>query len=353
MKSSRRADRLITTPHRSFPSLLAAALLVIGCSGDAGLLGPSANGESSPRSPGSSSPPVVPVATGNAIAGARMWVDPLSRARRTADGWRATRPRDAEQMDKIAAQPQAIWFGDWNTDVARDVADLTTTITARGALPVYVAYNIPQRDCGGYSGGNGVTPARYGAWIGALAAGLAGRRAVVVLEPDALASIECLRPEDQRTRLDLLRSAITTLTAAGALVYVDAGNAEWLSAATMAQRLSAIGVESAAGFALNVSNFLTTEASIRYGQQLSALVNGKHFLIDTSRNGLGGNGDWCNPDGRALGARPTTTATGSSLVDALLWIKSPGESDGTCHGGPAAGEWMPEYALGLAQRASY
>jgi endoglucanase len=33
-------------------------------------------------------------------------------------------------------------------------------------------------------------------------------------------------------------------------------------------------------------------------------------------------------------------------------VKPPGESDGECNGGPAAGRWWPEYALGLAQRAS-
>ncbi|MYV59291.1 endoglucanase, partial [Streptomyces sp. SID4931] len=43
-----------------------------------------------------------------------------------------------------------------------------------------------------------------------------------------------------------------------------------------------------------------------------------------------------------------TTQTGDELVDAYLWIKRPGESDGDCKGGPKAGDWWPEYALGLA-----
>ena len=37
---------------------------------------------------------------------------------------------------------------------------------------------------------------------------------------------------------------------------------------------------------------------------------------------------------------------------AYLWVKRPGESDGPCNGGPSAGQWWPEYALGLAQRQS-
>ncbi|GFH79734.1 hypothetical protein Sgou_44040 [Streptomyces gougerotii] len=82
----------------------------------------------------------------------------------------------------------------------------------------------------------------------------------------------------------------------------------------------------------------------------------KPFVVDTSRNGNGPftDGDpaerWCNPPGRALGEAPTTR-TGDDLVDAYLWIKRPGESDGECKGGPKAGQWWPEYALGLAKAA--
>ena len=64
-----------------------------------------------------------------------------------------------------------------------------------------------------------------------------------------------------------------------------------------------------------------------------------HFVVDTSRNGLGpwtppadhppgDPQDWCNPD-RGLGLRPTS-ATSSPIIDAYLWVKIPGESDGEC-----------------------
>ncbi|MYR13850.1 endoglucanase, partial [Streptomyces sp. SID724] len=49
---------------------------------------------------------------------------------------------------------------------------------------------------------------------------------------------------------------------------------------------------------------------------------------------------------------PPTTDTGDDRLDAYLWIKRPGDSDGTCRGGPPAGDWWPEYALGLARRAA-
>lgn len=39
-------------------------------------------------------------------------------------------------------------------------------------------------------------------------------------------------------------------------------------------------------------------------------------------------GDWCNVKNTGFGARPTTD-TGDELVDAFVWIKPGGESDGT------------------------
>ena len=101
----------------------------------------------------------------------------------------------------------------------------------------------------------------------------------------------------------------------------------------------------------------------------------KHFVTDTSRNGqgpwtppahpAGDPQDWCNPPGRGLGLRPTAN-TGVALVDAYLWVKIPGESDGQCNRwapsgspdpvrgimDPAAGQWFPDMALELAHNAN-
>lgn len=100
-----------------------------------------------------------------------------------------------------------------------------------------------------------------------------------------------------------------------------------------------------------------------------------HAVIDTSRNGQGpwtapadhpaGDAqEWCNPPDRGLGPRPTTS-TGDPYVDAYLWVKIPGESDGQCfrwapesgidpvrgYPGPAAGAWFPQMALELVHHA--
>ena len=353
---------------RSFPAFSRAALAPVALSSLVALAACSGDGSSivSPTSETSASrgrkvdtavtPAPVPTTPSGAISafvGALFYVDPNSNAKKTADAWRLTRPADATQMDKVAAGATARWMGNWNTNIQAEVDAAVTSITGTGALPLFVAYNIPQRDCGGLSGSSSTTVDGYKTWVTAFANGIGTRKAAVVLEPDALAMMDCLNAADQQTRLDLIKYAVQTFAAKGNVsVYIDAGHPGWRSASTMASRLASAGIAMAQGFSLNVSNFLFTSDNVTYGSQISALAGGKHFVVDTGRNGLGPTADyqWCNPAGRALGPRPTT-ATGNALVDAFLWIKTPGESDGACNGNPAAGAWMADYALGLATRS--
>ena len=215
-----------------------------------------------------------------------------------------------------------------------------------------------------------------------------------------------------------------------ALVYLDAGHSAWHSVGDMAQRLDQAGVRDVQGFSLNVSNYQATPQLRSYATWVSKCLyyannpadGGSHLgrygdcasqyypaspddfstwplsdawyaehvdqaanppsgpgdlahaVLDTSRNGRGpwtptaGYPDpqtWCNPPGRGLGARPTAR-TGDPLIDAYLWIKTPGQSDGQCNRGiagsttdpewgdrqdPAAGAWFPRQALQLARLA--
>ena len=284
-------------------------------------------------------------ATPNPLAGEKLFVDPASNARRQADQWRGKRPEDARALDVIAQQPQAFWINEWAGNPKSAVSRIVSQVGRVDALPVLVAYNIPNRDCGLHSAGGAKDGAAYKRWIREFAAGLSGKSSVVVLEPDALAG-KCANAE----RTDLMRDAVQVLKSAGAAVYIDAGNPNWIPAPEMSNRLKLAGVGIADGFALNVSNFYRNGENIAYGEKISKLIGGKHFIIDTSRNGNGSpNGEWCNPGGRALGSAPTAE-TGHRLVDAFLWIKRPGESDGACSGGPNAGKFWGDYALQLAQR---
>jgi endoglucanase len=288
-----------------------------------------------------------------------LYVDPNSNAARDSAALATSDPLSSAALSKIATHSQADWFGDWIPvdQVAARVAARVTTITNAGDYPVLVTYDIPERDCHGYSGGGATSPDAFRAWIRAFKAGIGTRHAAVIVEPDALAQLGCLAAADQQTRLDLIKFAAQTIAAGGSVaVYLDAGNAGWIPASTMGDRLAKAGVTYARGFSLNVSSFDWTADEIKYGRQIAPLVGWKRFVIDTSRNGLGPapatNDSWCNPSGRALGPAPTAE-TGDTIVDAELWIKRPGESDGTCNGGPAAGTWWRDYAVGLATRASW
>lgn len=94
-------------------------------------------------------------------------------------------------------------------------------------------------------------------------------------------------------------------------------------------------------------------------------------IIDTGRNGVTGLrkewGHWCNVKGAGFGVRPTGS-TGNTLVDAFVWVKPGGESDGTSDSSatrydsfcgmedayqpsPEAGQWHQEYFEMLVKNA--
>jgi endoglucanase len=312
-----------------------------------------------PPPPPAAPPPPPPSAVDNPFAGEKFYVNPDSNARRTADQWYAQgRTSDAQQMEKIAQSPDIFYFSEWTQNApggtSAHVDRQTDQIISAGALPVYGVYAVPHRDCGAYSSGGFTSGAQYRTWIDDIVAGLQGRKAVFVVEPDGIASTNCLSSTQLQERFDLIHYAVNKIEGAGSYAYIDASNC-FAPNDFIASRLNSAGIADATGFARNVSNFCWTSEEIADGTYISQRVGGKHFIIDTSRNGLGpyqGANNWCNPPERALGPKPTAS-TNNSLVDAFYWLKRPGESDGSCNGYPGAGTWMSEYALGLAQRAAY
>ena len=264
-------------------------------------------------------------------------------------------PKEQKLLAKLAQQPTAVWIAGPARTVRESVSHEVSGARDRGAVSTLVAYNIPLRDCGSHSASGELVDAdSYRNWVGEFVEGLGDERAIIIVEPDAIAQWNCLSASEQVERAELLRFAVERLAKQGSWVYLDAGHAGWLDPRDAADRLAASGVEKATGFALNVSAFNNTSREIAYGTEISANLGSKTpFVVDSSRNGGSVEpGDWCNPDGAALG-QPPTLDTGSELVDALLWVKTPGNSDGPCNGGPRAGEWFMDYALTLARRADW
>ncbi|WP_188189845.1 glycoside hydrolase family 6 protein [Nonomuraea sp. SYSU D8015] len=333
----------------------------------------------------------------------RFYVQPDTEAAQQARTWSVQgRTADAALMRALSEVPAAIWLaGGEPADVSRTVREAVTRAARQRTVPVFVTNNIPARDC--WNGGAPNAEA-YRAWIDAVAEGIGNRSAVVALEPSGLArmpgSPECPQGGQAAAtqRYSDLSYAVEALTGLGSTaVYLDGGLAGWPGFTQMADRLVNAGAVRADGFYVNVVGYRTTEQSLTYASQLSKCVYLRaaartascaagnlaavpddapglpHFVVDTSRNGTGewqppagrfpAPDEWCNPPGRGAGARPTTD-TRNSLADALLWLNSPGFSNGQCTRGtsgpadpaygivtPAAGQWWPDQALERARNA--
>lgn len=311
-----------------------------------------------PESPAGqpSSRPADPVA--GPFADLDLYHHPKTQAQEWLRGNPGDRRRDLIGP-RIAQVPVGLWFTTYDPGAIRSrVRAVTAAAEAQGRLPVLVPYAIPHRDCGGASGGGAPSHGAYDGWMREFAAGLGGGPVAVVLEPDSLAMAGCL-PADVRTaRLASLARAARVLKAANARarVYFDAGSSGWHPAAEMAGVLRAAGaVEHGDGVFTNVSQYHRTEDEAAYARAvLAALGAPPHHgaVVDTGRNGNGplepGPDAWCDPPGRAVG-QPPTTGTGAERIDAYLWVKPPGESDG-CRGLPGA--FSAEYAYELVSGGS-
>lgn len=255
--------------------------------------------------------------------------------------------------DYLAQQPTAYWLTperDAIGEVGERVMGLASEARAQDATLALVVYGLPERDCGNHSAG-GLDPADYPVWIDEIAAALATAsdvHTVIVLEPDSLSlATECGNLDD---RVPQLRAAIAALQRTDSWIYLDGGHSSWHPAAVQADLLRAVGLDGVRGFSLNVSNFNWSVDEFDYAHAVAKALGGDaHALIDTSRNGAGSDGQWCNPPERLVGEASGTL--GDGVVDTNLWIKPPGESDGPCNGGPAAGSWWPAAAVELTREA--
>ncbi len=296
-------------------------------------------------------PTAVPVVRGNPFADAAPFLDEYTSVADAAHA--VTGPRaDVQLLERLAEVPTASWLLPEAYPVGAvgaHVESLVFSAQKQGTIAVFVVYGVPGRDCIDSHSSGGTTAADYPTWIREIS-DAAGHGSVVILEPDALASLGSCSGDEER--VTLLRDAVEVLSQ-GPVTYVDAGHSRWQSSATMISRLRQVGVEKVRGFALNVANYGAESAERAYGSAVSQALGGSHFVVDTGRAGGAGPGrGWCNPAGQAVGALPGRVDDGSAM-DARLWVKPPGESDGECGGGPAAGQFWAERALELVRAAGW
>ena len=298
-------------------------------------------------------------APGNPTDGARFFVDPDSKV-----AWAA---RQHPGLSVIANQPGASRYGTFTgADPAIAVNRYLIRADAQqpGTVPMLATYKIVDGHCGNWTPTAGDV-ADYHNFITSLAQGIGSHPAVMFLEADSLITIGCLSPQGIDVRMGELNFAIDTLNALcpHIVIYLDAGAADALSASHAAALLRQAGVAKIQGFFLNSTHFDWTSTEIAYGEQVSRLTGGKHFIINTGSGGRGplvpadrvrnGNEVLCNPAGRGLGPKPTTN-TGYLNVDAFEWMMDPGESGGQCvPGAPPTGDYWAAYGLMLIHNADY
>ncbi|RKO93381.1 1, 4-beta cellobiohydrolase [Blyttiomyces helicus] len=304
---------------------------------------------------------------------------------------------------------------------------------ATAANPVviqFVVYDLPGRDCHALAS-NGEIPVgginTYKAdYIDVFAASIKANispnvRVVLIIEPDSLPNIatNLATPAcaaSQEGYYEGVSYALSQLSLPGVWMYIDIGHSGWLGWPDNQQAIVPVLQQAINGaISINpntaVTGFATNTANVDpfYGGGLPPahqfpLVNGCYdynccldenmyttamagvfgennlptrFITDTGRAGQADIrqiwGSWCNVKGAGIGARPQ--ANPAPQMDAWVWIKPPGASDGASgpvgapgvdgfcvpsnpngidamSGAPHAGLWFHELFVSLVQNAN-
>jgi len=325
-------------------------------------------------------------------------------------------PEMATTIRKVEQYPTALWL-DTIARVAElpgwlDQAKQQQAQSGQPTLSVIVLCNLPNRDCAANASAGELAVEAGGEeryrkeFVDPIAAQFAARPdqpIVAIVEPDSLANLATnLAVPKCAASVDAYRHsiiyAIQRFQLPNVSIYLDAAHAGWLGWDVNRERMAVVfrkllqeagGYHMIRGFATNVSNFThlynrdgaalaLTNPCLNELQYVKMLANtlsdygikGKGFIIDTSRNGKGGIrkswGSWCNVKGAGLGERPRAEPVRG--IDAYLWIKPPGESDGVSDptqprfdgmcagrdalaGAPQAGKWFDAYFVDLVRNA--
>ncbi|KAL4868340.1 hypothetical protein BDV12DRAFT_209296 [Aspergillus spectabilis] len=367
-------------------------------------------------SPTSSGPAVT--ASGNPFEGYQQYANPYYSSEVISLAVPSMTGSLAEQATHAAEIPSFHWMD--RTAKVPSMGEYLANIKEQndaGAEPpiagIFVVYNLPDRDCAALASNGELAIAdggveKYKEYIDSIREHVvqySDQNIILVIEPDSLANLvtnlgvaKCANA--QAAYLECTNYAVTQLDLPNVSMYLDAGHAGWLgwpaNIGPAAQLYASVYQNASSpaalrGLATNVANYnafdidtcpsYTAQNAVcdekgyinSFAPQLSAAGWDAHFIVDTGRNGKQPTGqiewgDWCNAKGTGFGVRPTTD-TGDELVDAFVWIKPGGESDGTsdqsaerydAHCGasaalqpaPEAGTWFQAYFEQLVANAN-
>ncbi|KAG9081901.1 hypothetical protein FRC06_005336 [Ceratobasidium sp. 370] len=272
----------------------------------------------------------------------------------------------AAKVAKLTSVSTAIWIADRASvssisTYLQDASNIQIESQRKLIVPL-VVYDLPDRDCsagasaGEFSSANG-GEGKYQEFITAVAAQLKsfpGIATAIVLEPDSIGNMVSNQgiPFCATATPVQKRSLAYAISVLGVLpnvsIYLDGAHATWLGwPDSLGPTAKVVGDIYAAakqlnpkalvrGISTDVSNYNGLDQEITYHTNLASYLNQvgypAHFVVDQGRSGnqnvTRSGSDWCNFKYAGLGPRPTANTT-SPLLDAVLWIKPPGESDGS------------------------
>ncbi len=281
-----------------------------------------------------------------------------------------TLARQVALLATIARQPEEARFspesgGGGPGAVARQVnLFLCHTMQADpGTVPVITTYFLYQH---GYCESANTILAyrsRFERQVDEFAQALGDHPAVVLMELDAIGASRCMSHTGALSAWedDISYEIGKVAALPHTVAYLEAGYPDGNPPGYTAQVFNAVGGDRLRGFLDNDGHNEWTIDAVRWGRQVSRLTHDVPFVVDTATNGQGpllnpdpvhqGIEDLCNAPGRGLGP-PPSTQTGLAGVDAFLWAGVPGNSAGSCHGGPRPGVFWTAQAAALAARAN-
>jgi endoglucanase len=314
---------------------------------------------------------------GNPLAGMRwgIYEGPID------DVWPAysgAHGRNKQLLGKIALRPRAVWDGFWDGN-PKGTAQESVSDSTQGDPNVLTQVAIfrlsPWESCSGsWSAAN---QAGYKAWIRGYAAGIGSARVALILQPDLPFAV-CVSSGVPEQLISYAAKVFNSLP--HTTVYIDAGSFAWYQPALIARMLERSGIGHSRGFALDVTQYGSTDQELQWGAQINRALGAagardKHFVINTDENGtpylagqIPGGGARSNYTPRCshpgqhlcqrLGIPPTTDVanrrwrlsgvdrrTAAAQVDAYMWLGRPWMVN--------AGPFSLRYALTLGANGLY
>ncbi|TMW61481.1 hypothetical protein Poli38472_012672 [Pythium oligandrum] len=271
-------------------------------------------------------------------------------------------PELKDAIDVVQQYGSVPWYTD-NQGVAdqQKVIDTLKGCDPNTKIPI-VVYGIPNKDCEANYSNKGINKSEqdYQAFIVRLTAAFPSQNMIYIVEPDAMGLLADSKCAQDNMYGDRVRYAINELSKnPSAELYLDVG---YWTLANDAQRKKIVDAVNAVwtpgsklkGIALNTSNYQKTEKILELCDKF-ATESGRSdakCIVDTSRNHKGPTSanEWCNANNAGIG-QPPTMQTGNARAAYYLWVKPPGESDGTCTEqksgesmiGPDAGHFFKEH----------